>query len=97
VCVCVLCSQKLLRVSRAFFLTQGKREEKRITAELATFDYFAWFKFRVGTLSAESVGVSDKNDLFFLFVSKRGGSQRVVRETLLLAVIKNSNTYTTHE
>ena len=93
----MLCSQNQKRVSRAFFSDAEETRGKRITAELATFDYFAWFKFRVGTLSAESVGVSDKNDLFFLFVSKRGGSQRVVRETLLLAVIKNSNTYTTHE
>ena len=95
-CLCVVLSKTFESFPRVFS-DAGETRGKKNTAELATFDYFAWFKFRVRTLSAESVGVSDKNDLFFLFVSKRGGSQRVVRETLLLAVIKNSNTYTTHE
>ena len=93
----MLCSQKLLRVSRAFFSDAEETRGKRITAELATFDYFAWFKFRVGRLSAKKSVVrlikTISTKLFCFVSSKEGGV--VERETLFPA-LKNSNTYTTH-
>jgi hypothetical protein len=59
----VLCSQKLLRVTRAFFSDAGETKELLLSWPRLTI--LLGSNFALGLRAQESVVVSDKNDLLF--------------------------------